>query len=467
MGSNPFQNLRAQGRKALRAFLVWGNAGKSNLELLRHITLNACVAAFITIITGLFLLRMAQGRFLTAFIELLAILFALFALWYSKRGRFDIGVMMVALSPVVLSFALVRLGMFKSAEMVPQMAMAMVTFTLVFEKNRFRLVYIFVCILLMAMAVFSAEDTAFQVLSFSIQSVGFAIVFLCYVTFFERQDATLQRSIAMLEQSNQQRQSANEALQERVEELLVFSHIMTHDLKGPLAAIHGYSELLRIAPGEGEEAAALTQEAAEGISESAESMNILISDLLAYARVSLGGTDSESVDLNEVFNAAKSMLSFQLETSKVVLECGQLPMVLGHADLYRTVLYNLLSNAIKYQPKTAGHIPRVWIWADGKEDAPTVHLKDNGVGIQEAFLPRLFAPFQRDREDEYHGSGLGMSICQGVMERFGGSIEVERTSAAGTTFKLTFSVVADAPKEASASTEASAAGRVEPSRLHT
>jgi len=108
--------------------------------------------------------------------------------------------------------------------------------------------------------------------------------------------------------------------------------------------------------------------------------------------------------------------------------------------LLKTLFSNLITNATKYQPKNKeGHIPIIKIWAKESDQSTEVYISDNGIGIKKDYIPKLFSPFKRfHSNDEYKGTGLGMSICKRVMENHNGQIEVFQTSESGTTFKLTF-----------------------------
>lgn len=426
------RQLRSTVFEPLAKFVYSGTEGKSNLESLRLSTLYVCVGAFATSAMALALLRLFQGRYLTASVDLLAAVATLSSLWMARKGMFDCAVWMLGIAPPVLAAILVYMGLFQESQMTPMIALCMVTSILLFKRLSFRIAYIFFCLAIMTAMNLIAEAQVLNLVIFVIHTLIFAFIFSWFIYFFERQDAKLHATL-------RENHKTNEALIERIEELLVFSRVMNHDLKGPLTAIRGHADLLEHhfdQPSTDKEA----KESVMAISNAAESMNTLLSDLLTYARVSIADEKFHPVNLHDVVAEAEKLLAHQIKESGARVETAQLPEVMGNASLFRTVFYNLISNAIKYQPMgKPEHQPHIQIFASASATHWFVFVEDNGIGIHENFLPDLFTPFKRDRVASYAGSGLGMSICQSVMQKYDGAIEVASSKPGQTIFKLTFS----------------------------
>lgn len=430
--------------KPVNTFLHWGTEeGQTNLARLRQSTLNICAGFFISTTTILFFVRLFQGRFVHAGIELIAILMVIFSMWLARSGRFNMAAWLLAIGPVLLAFSLVKLGLFRGVHMVPQIAMCMLTLILIFDRLIYRISYIAACLALMTSASFTDLTHWPQYAIFLGQSLGFATIFICFVYFFERQDQRLNQTIKELQASNDEKNAANQALNDRVEELVVFSHIMSHDLKGPLTAITGYTDLIKLDL-ETNTISEETHESADAISTASSSMSSIITNLLTYSKVSLTDAGVQRVDMNKVVEAVTNLLSYQIRSVGASIEAANLPAIEGNADMLKTLLYNLISNGLKYQPiDRPEHRPAIKIWHETDEKMIHLFIKDNGIGIAPAYQDQLFTPFKRDHASEYEGTGLGMSICQSIAEKFKGEIIVNATGPDGTTFRLSFPMVPD------------------------
>lgn len=436
------------------AFIHWGTDGQNNLQLLRYQILNVFAGLFLLSTSILFIVRLAQGAWIHAFVDLVALAAVWIAMGMAKSGKFAPSVLLVTVAAPVLAFTLVLLGKYDGSLMIPQIGMCMLTSLLVISSPRWRVVYIGFCVAIMVIASYRDSPEPSQLLVFVIQTVLFATIFVCFARFFDRQDRNLQQTIGELQQSNEEKreanqglnhanaalQEANSALNERMEELLVFTHVMSHDLKGPLTGIQGYADMLEFELKDAKtDSAEICRDYALEISKAARGMNSLIEDLLTYAKISHAVSSDEMVELQEVFASVEKQLAYQIKTQNVRIEVAKLPIIRGNAELFRTVIYNLFSNAIKYQPNDKpGHAPHIRAWSIASGKTVNLFIKDNGIGIAPEFRHELFTPFKRDRSSEYEGSGLGMSICQSIVEKFGGHILVHETSENGTTFKLSF-----------------------------
>jgi len=228
-------------------------------------------------------------------------------------------------------------------------------------------------------------------------------------------------------------------LDEKNNELVVFSHIMSHDLKSPLGTIKAFANLL-IKGTEKNEDTEKNIKYLNFIMTSTSSMSNLVDDLLVYSKLETDDYILEKVDLQDVINSVIPSFQFDVMSKHVQIKANNLPIILGNTSVIKTVFHNLISNAIKYQPKNIRHHqPKITIWSEENYEHHQVFIQDNGIGIKKEYIDDLFTPFKRFHSDkEYKGTGLGMSICHRIMEKHNGSISLQSTSEKGSIFKLNF-----------------------------
>lgn len=225
-----------------------------------------------------------------------------------------------------------------------------------------------------------------------------------------------------------------------------FLAMITHELKTPLVPIQGYADMLL-----GGYLGNLTEKQKERISiikSSSESLLQLISDLLDVQKLELGQLrmKKESADMRDTVEKSIQTLQTQIEEGKIRITNDVQSGVVEH-DTYRItqVLTNLLKNSLKAVKPEEGTIR---IYSNEVGDHVRVTVEDNGVGIPLERQGKLFTKFyQADASltREKGGSGLGLSICKGIVEAHGGTIELESATDTGT--RVTFSL----PKESSSS----------------
>jgi PAS domain S-box-containing protein len=229
---------------------------------------------------------------------------------------------------------------------------------------------------------------------------------------------------------------SNEELRRANADLEQFAYSASHDLQEPLRQVAIYSQLLGRKYGN-----KLDGKASEYLTyciEGAQRMEMLISDLLAYSQATKAPPSSaepEFVDANEVLEAVRKNLATTIEETGAVITAAQLPVVQGDGVPLMHVFQNLISNALKYRGKER---PDVRIWAERDSGWWRFAVQDNGIGIPKPYQEQVFGIFKRlhDRKD-YPGTGIGLAICQRVVERYGGKIWVESDGRQGSTFFFT------------------------------
>lgn len=211
----------------------------------------------------------------------------------------------------------------------------------------------------------------------------------------------------------------------------------SHELRTPLTSVRGYAELYT--SGATDDAGMVM----DRISEEAGRMSLLVEDLLALVRMDEGRPmRQDRVDMLEVAleTAESTRAAFPGRTVTVSNRCGIVPVVIGDSARLHQIMNNLLTNSMRH----AGDDAEVTvILSFEKEQDPTsviIEVKDNGVGIAEKDLPHLFDRFYRpdvSRSRQSGGSGLGLSIVQGLVHKHGGTITVHSTVGKGTSFIIT------------------------------
>ena len=218
-----------------------------------------------------------------------------------------------------------------------------------------------------------------------------------------------------------------------------FAYVASHDLQAPLRGIIGFSQLL-----EGRYASKLDAEGQEYlgfISSSAAQMQLLISGVLAFSRVGQQNQPKEAVNLDEVLADASQRLFASIQERKAVITHGALPVVQGVRIELVQLFQNLLSNALKFQP---GEAPRVEVSvAEAENGFWRLSVRDYGIGVPPEHSERIFQIFQRlHTSDTYEGTGIGLALCQKIVQHHGGRIWVESTPGQGSCFHFTLPAAA-------------------------
>jgi PAS domain S-box-containing protein len=220
-------------------------------------------------------------------------------------------------------------------------------------------------------------------------------------------------------------------------ELEHFAHIASHDLQEPLRMVASYTQLLALRYHD-----QLDQDAREFINyavDGATRMKQLIEDLLAYSRVTAKGLPAAVVDTQNAFSLALRNLEAAIGESHAEITGVDLPEVLADGGQLVQLFQNLVANAIKF--RTPGVPPQVRIEARQAAGHPhqwLFRVADNGIGIDPKFFDRVFVIFQRlHSRHEYPGTGIGLALCQRIVERHGGRIWIESEPGQGTAFLFT------------------------------
>lgn len=247
---------------------------------------------------------------------------------------------------------------------------------------------------------------------------------------------------------------------------------MSHDIRTPMNAIVGFTELATRHIGDPER----VEEYLSKIKTSGNHLLNLINDVLDMGRIEQGklSLDEGPCDLNEVFAALEEILAPEVESKQLEFDVST---ELTHSEVLcdkvklNQILMNLLSNSVKFTP--AGGMVRLSLTELPANDIESgcyrMIVSDTGIGMAPEFLEQIYDPFERERTQTIsgiQGSGLGMAIVKNLVNMMGGTIQVESEVGVGTTFTVifTFKLVSARDAAAAESDERSALFQAERAR---
>lgn len=224
-----------------------------------------------------------------------------------------------------------------------------------------------------------------------------------------------------------------EELQRSNKELEEFAYVSSHDLQEPLRKIQAFSDLAvdeysdKLGDGE----MYLTR-----IKASANRMSTLIEDLLAFSRVTTKPSISQTIDLGEIVQHVLLDLQARIDHEHGVVNIHDaLPTVRADTTHMRQLFQNLISNALKFHREDVP--PIVDIKVDMYDGMHRIRVIDNGIGIDEKYKEKVFAVFQRlNPKQSYEGTGIGLAVCKKIVDRYGGTIDIESQLGSGSTFTI-------------------------------
>jgi light-regulated signal transduction histidine kinase (bacteriophytochrome) len=226
---------------------------------------------------------------------------------------------------------------------------------------------------------------------------------------------------------------ANRELERSNQELEQFAYVASHDIQEPLRAITGFAKLLR---DQGrDQLGAQSQEYLRYIIDGAERLKLLIDNLLEYSHVRSQKTELQTVSAQVAFQQAVENLRGSIQQRQATVTSSGLGDVLADPQQLTQLFQNLISNGIKFCDQPS---PQVHVHADYGPQWVTFSVRDNGIGLERRDFQRIFTIFQRlHAREAYEGTGIGLAICQQIVQRHGGQIWVESEPGEGSTFFFT------------------------------
>jgi PAS domain S-box-containing protein len=243
-----------------------------------------------------------------------------------------------------------------------------------------------------------------------------------------------------------------EELRRANEDLKQFAYSASHDLQEPIRNVAVYSEV--IARRYANVLDDTGRQYLEFLREGGHRLTTLVSDLLAYTKASMAELSQSTVDASEALQNAIASLNQAIRETGAQVTWDPLPEVsMGEAHLQQ-IFQNLIANGLKYRNSEP---PRVHVNATRRGNQWCFSVKDNGIGIDPQYKEKIFGLFKRLHHDQrYSGTGIGLAICQRVVERYGGRIWVESEPGKGATF---FFTVHQHARPAASASVPSASGR--------
>lgn len=251
--------------------------------------------------------------------------------------------------------------------------------------------------------------------------------------------------VAQVQDIDEQKKARQELQQKSAElarsnrELEEFAYVASHDLQEPLRKIISFSRLLEEKEAERLDAESLDY--LQRVVSGAGRMRHLIEDLLTYSRVMRKQLPFSEVDLNEVVKNVISDLEIRILETEARVTAGPMPRVFGDPVQLHQLFLNLVGNALKFRKKD--EVPVIEITAEALQKGfYEIRIKDSGIGFDEKYLDRIFVPFQRlHTRSEYEGTGIGLSVCQKIIQRHGGVITARSRPGEGAVFIFTLPAV--------------------------
>ncbi|MBN1573387.1 MAG: PAS domain S-box protein [Deltaproteobacteria bacterium] len=251
----------------------------------------------------------------------------------------------------------------------------------------------------------------------------------CGVTIVARDITDRKRFEAALNQAHRELEEKARALELANEELTQYAHIVSHDLKAPLRAIHNYSDFLQedlkdILKGD-------QKVYIEALNQAVRHGEELVDDLLEYSRLERKDIFLLPINIGEILGELISSLSLPEDVE--IIMGDDWPEIEADPVILKQIFQNLIDNAVKFNTSKVKRIELGWRPYSG--DFYEFYVKDNGIGIAPRFLDKIFSVFMRlHTKREYEGTGIGLAIVKKAVNKLKGKVRVESDPNVGSTF---------------------------------
>ena len=256
-------------------------------------------------------------------------------------------------------------------------------------------------------------------------------------TLEERDFSVSIADLVSLTLESSERKKAEDALREKAEELKrsnreleQFAYIASHDLQEPVRKVIAFVDRLKSLESNREE----QEKYLNRIQSAAFQMRQLIDDLLDYSRISTRAKPFDSINLDHIINESLYQLELRVAECGAEITVSPLPRIKADRVQMMKLFQNLLSNALKFRRPEIS--PRIRVEGEILKDGRLeIQVIDNGIGFDTKHLEKIFQPFQRlHSRGEYEGSGIGLAVCQKIVDRHQGELTAESRPGQGSVF---------------------------------
>lgn len=226
----------------------------------------------------------------------------------------------------------------------------------------------------------------------------------------------------------------NKKLMRMNSDLESFAYVASHDLKAPLNVVNGFLGLIN------NKKDTLSNESRDEylkyIQSSVDQMKHLINDLLQFSRIGSNHDTFVDVDLNHLLKSVQDALDETIKQNNATIHTESIPTIFANKTLLNELFINLLGNALKYH--ISGKPILIELGYQDKGDYYQFFVKDNGIGIAQENLEKVFVMFKRlHTQTEFQGTGIGLALCKRIVEAHEGKIWVESVLGEGSSFFFT------------------------------
>ena len=226
---------------------------------------------------------------------------------------------------------------------------------------------------------------------------------------------------------------SQEDLRRANQDLEQFAYSASHDLQEPVRTVQLYSEILSARHGKNFSPGAL--EYLGYVRQGAARMETLVNDLLSYTQLARIEIPEEPADANAAVSGAIDALRGVIDREHAEITAQSLPTLHVHSTHLQQLFQNLIGNAIKY--RDPARTPEIHVSASRDQGEWMFSIRDNGIGIDPQYREKIFGLFKRlHTSDQYPGTGIGLAICQRIVERYNGRIWVDSEPGKGSVFRF-------------------------------
>lgn len=262
---------------------------------------------------------------------------------------------------------------------------------------------------------------------------GEAHVKLVNIGLLQREIITVLRDVTERREMERRQEELLKDLERSNQDLDDFTYAVSHDLKAPLRTIESFSEFLLEDYCDSLDETG--REYLQRMRDSARRMKELTDDLLQLSRVGRKHVEEEEVDLNSVLGNIKLDFEGQVRERPFRVVVGEMPVIRTQKVWLQQIFINLIGNGLKFNESQE---PTVWVGHEDGGDHHHFSVRDNGIGIDPKYHDRIFKIFERlHGQDEYPGTGAGLTICRKIVDLWRGRIWLESEPGKGTTFHFT------------------------------